>query len=137
MHRYMLDTDTSSYIMRRANPAVLLALRRVRVHEVCISAITKCEVLYGFEKSSKRTGDRSEMDEFFRHVEVLDFPQEASLAYGRIRATLKRQGTMIGANDLFIAAHALYSDLTLVTNNTREFGRVDGLKIENWTAPLN
>jgi tRNA(fMet)-specific endonuclease VapC len=66
-------------------------------------------------------------------VEVLDFPGEAALDYGRIRADLKSRGAMIGANDLLIAAHARYLGLTLVTNNTREFGRVKGLKVENWT----
>jgi tRNA(fMet)-specific endonuclease VapC len=69
--------------------------------------------------------------------EVLDFPQGAALDYGRIRATLKRQGTMIGVNDLFIAAHALHLGLTLATNSTREFSPVEGLKIENWAEPSN
>ena len=128
----MLDTDISSYIMRRSNQSVLLRLGMTPVDEVCISAITKCELLYGVEVSPKRQRDQTEIDQFLRYVEVLDFPQGAALEYGRIRATLKRQGTVIGVNDLFIAAHALHSGLTLATNNTREFSRVDGLKIENW-----
>jgi tRNA(fMet)-specific endonuclease VapC len=137
MPRYMLDTDISSYIMKRSNQSVLRRLEKTSVDEVCISAITKCELLYGVEISPNRRRDQNEIDQFLRYVEVLDFPQDAALEYGRIRATLKRQGTMIGVNDLFIAAHALHLGHTLATNNTREFSRVDGLKIENWTESSN
>jgi tRNA(fMet)-specific endonuclease VapC len=76
------------------------------------------------------------LDEFLRYVEVLDYPAAAALNYARIRADLKVRGTMIGGNDLLIAAHARSIGLTLVTNNTREFSRVHGLKIENWTDPV-
>jgi tRNA(fMet)-specific endonuclease VapC len=107
------------------------------VDDVCISVITKCELLYGVEISPKRQRDQNEIEQLLRYVEVLDLPQGAALDYGRIRATLKRQGTMIGVNDLFIAAHALHLGLTLATNNTREFSRVDGLKIENWAELSN
>jgi tRNA(fMet)-specific endonuclease VapC len=133
MFRYMLDTDTSSYIMKRTNTNVLKRLQAVAVSDVCISAITKSEHLYGVEVSPRRLKDQAALDAFLRYVEVLDFPGEAALDYGRIRADLKSRGAMIGANDLLIAAHARYLGLTLVTNNTREFGRVKGLKVENWT----
>ena len=82
--------------------------------------------------SPRRQQDHAALDEYLRHVEVLDFPDEASLHYAQIRATLKARGTMIGANDLFIAAHARSLELTLVTNNTDELSRVQDLKIENW-----
>ncbi len=137
MPRYMLDTDISSYIMKRSNQSVLSRLRMTSVDDVCISVITKCELLYGVEISPKRQRDQNEIEQLLRYVEVLDLPQGAALDYGRIRATLKRQGTMIGVNDLFIAAHALHLGLTLATNNTREFSRVDGLKIENWAELSN
>jgi tRNA(fMet)-specific endonuclease VapC len=74
------------------------------------------------------------LSEYLRHVEVLDYPDEAALHYAQIRAALKASGAMIGANDLFIAAHARSLRLTLVTNNTAEFCRVPDLKIENWAA---
>jgi tRNA(fMet)-specific endonuclease VapC len=102
------------------------------VSDVCISAITKSELVYGVEVSPRRPKDQVALDEFLRHVQVLDFPSDAAFDYGRIRASLKLSGTMIGANDLLIAAHARCLGLTLVTNNTREFGRVQGLEIENW-----
>jgi tRNA(fMet)-specific endonuclease VapC len=136
MPRYMLDTDTCSYIMKRSNDAVLKRLQRVPVSDVCISVITKSELLFGVEVSPRRQQDESAVSAFLRYVDVLDFHDAASLHYANIRANLKTSGTMIGANDLFIAAHSRSLGLTLVTNNTREFGRVPKLKIENWTIAL-
>ena len=133
MPRYMLDTDTCSYIMKRSNAQVLKRLQKVFVHDVCISVITKAELLYGVEVSARRQHDEAALKAFLRYVEVLDFPDNASPYYAKIRADLKLRGTRIGANDLFIAAHASSLGLTLVTNNTREFGRVRNLIVENWT----
>lgn len=133
MPRYMLDTDTCSYIMKRSDAAVLKRLQKVSIDDVCISAVTKAELLYGVEVSPRRHQDETALSAFLSHVEVLDFPDGASSHYANIRADLKAKGTMIGANDLFIAAHARSLGLTLVTNNTREFGRVRNLSIENWT----
>jgi tRNA(fMet)-specific endonuclease VapC len=130
---YMLDTDISSYIMKRSSNAVLERLRHVPVAETCISVITKSELMYGVEVSPRRSQDKAALDAYLRYVEILEYPEEAALDYAQIRASLKKLGTMIGANDLFIAAHARCLGLTLVTNNTREFGRIKGLRIENWT----
>jgi len=135
MAEYMLDTDISSYIMKRSHDAVLKRLQKVPIGVVCISVITKSELLFGVEVSPRREQDHAALDQYLRHVEILDFPDEATLHYAQIRATLKTRGTMIGANDLFIAAHARALDLTLVTNNSEEFDRVPDLKIENWTKP--
>jgi tRNA(fMet)-specific endonuclease VapC len=131
----MLDTDTCSYIMKRSNRALLRRLQRVSVSDVCASVITKAELLFGVESSPRRQQDETALQEFLRYVEILDLPEEAAAHYAKIRASLKAHGTMIGANDLFIAAHARSLGLTLVTNNTREFGRVPNLAIENWTVP--
>jgi tRNA(fMet)-specific endonuclease VapC len=133
MPRYMLDTDTCSYIMKRSNDAVLKRLQQVPVGDVGISVITKSELLFGVELSLRRQQNEVALSAFLRYIEVLDFPDAASLHYAKIRAELKTLGTMIGANDLFIAAHARSLGLRLVTNNTREFGRVRDLAIENWT----
>ena len=133
MARYMLDTDISSYIMNRSHDTLLRRLQKVPIGAVCISVITKSELLFGVEVSPRRQQDQAALDEYLRHVEVLDFPDEAALHYAQIRATLKVHGEMIGANDLFIAAHARSLEVTLVTNNTDEFSRVQNLKIENWT----
>lgn len=133
---YMLDTDISSYVMKRSNDAVLRRLGKVSVSDVSISAITKSELMYGVEVSPRRQQDQAALDMYLRYVEVLEYPGDAALHYAQIRAALKTSGTMIGANDLFIAANARCLGLTLVTNNTREFERVQGLTIENWATGL-
>jgi tRNA(fMet)-specific endonuclease VapC len=95
--------------------------------------ITKSELLFGVEMSPRKQQDETALNAFLAYVEVLDFPDEAAPHYAKIRADLKTRGTMIGANDLFIAAHARSLGLTLVTNNTDEFKRVPNLMLENWT----
>ena len=134
MPRYMLDTDTCSYIMKRSNSAVLKRLQQVPVSELCISVITKAELLYGVEVSKRRQQDELALNAFLTYVEVLDFPDQGAPHYAQIRADLKNRGRMIGANDLLIAAHARSMGLMLVTNNVQEFGRVRDLLVENWTA---
>ena len=136
MARYMLDTDTCSYIMKRSNQTVLNRLASIAVTDVCISVITKSELLYGVEVSPRRMQDAEALTAFLPHVAVLDLPDEAAAHYAQIRADLKRRGQMIGANDLLIAAHARSLGVRLVTNNTAEFGRVKGLTLENWTLPV-
>jgi tRNA(fMet)-specific endonuclease VapC len=128
----MLDTDTSSYIMKRSNAQVLKKLQRVLIGDVCISAISRCELMYGVEVSPRRRQDQTALDLYLRHVAVLDYPSDAALDYAAIRADLKKRGAMIGGNDLLIAAHARCLGLTLVTNNVREFSRVQSLRVENW-----
>jgi tRNA(fMet)-specific endonuclease VapC len=133
MPRYMLDTDTCSYIMKRTHPALLKRLQSVPVTDVCMSVITKAELLYGVEVSPRRAQDDAALAAFLPYVDAVDFADDAALHYAQIRADLKRRGTLIGANDLLIAAHARALGLTLVTNNTAEFARVRKLKLENWT----
>jgi tRNA(fMet)-specific endonuclease VapC len=135
MPRYMLDTDTCSYIMRRQTASVIQRLAKVPVRDVCISVITKSELLYGVEVSPKRRQDEAALAAFLAHVEALAFPEEAAAHCAKIRAELKSRGNIIGANDLFIAAHARSLGLTLITNNTKEFKRVRGLSLENWARP--
>jgi len=130
---YMLDTDISSYIMKRSHAAVLRKLQTIAVADVCISAITKAELAYGVEVSPRKQQDQTALDAYLRHVAVLDFPGDAAVDYGLIRGDLRVPGTLLGGNDLLIAAHARCLGLTLVSNNAREFGRVLGLKLENWT----
>jgi tRNA(fMet)-specific endonuclease VapC len=134
MPRYMLDTDTCSYVMKRSNEKILKRLKHVPVTDVCMSVITKAELLFGIELSPRRAQDELALNAFLGYVQVLDFPDEAASHYARIRADLKKRGTMIGANDLLIAAHARSQGLTLVTNNAREFGRVAHLVLENWST---
>jgi len=134
MSLYMLDTDITSYVMKRANEQLLKKLRTVAVNDVCISVITKSELLYGVEVSPRRAQDQAALKAFLNYVEVLNFPDEAADHYAKIRAELKSRGAMIGGNDLFIAAHARSLGLTLITNNIREFSRVRDLALENWAV---
>ena len=135
MPLYMLDTDTCSYIMKRSHPTVLKRLQAVPVSDVCMSVITKAELLYGVEVSPRRAQDAAALAAFLPYVEAVDFADDAAHHYAEIRADLKKRGTLIGANDLFIAAHARARGLVLVTNNTTEFQRVDNLELDNWTRP--
>ena len=133
MARYMLDTDTCSYIMKRSHPTVLKRLQAIPVTDASMSVVSKSELLYGVDVSPRRMQDATALKAFLPHVEILEFPDDAATHYAQIRADLKTRGRMIGANDLFIAAHARSLGLKLVTNNTAEFGRVKGLTLENWT----
>jgi tRNA(fMet)-specific endonuclease VapC len=135
MPLFMLDTDTCSYIMKRSQPLVLKRLQALDVADVCMSVITKAELLYGIEVSPRRAHDAAALTAFLPYVDALDFAEDAALHYADIRADLKRRGALIGANDLLIAAHARALDLVLVTNSLAEFQRVADLKIENWTVP--
>jgi tRNA(fMet)-specific endonuclease VapC len=135
MPRFMLDTDTCSYIMKRSHPQIIKRLQSVAVDDVCMSVVTKAELLYGVEVSPRRAQDSAALAAFLPYVDALDLTDDAAIHYAEIRADLKKRGMMIGAHDLFIAAHARAQSLTLVTNNTREFERVERLAIENWTLP--
>jgi tRNA(fMet)-specific endonuclease VapC len=130
--RYMLDTDTCSFVIKRTSDKVLRRLRRTPVADVCVSVVTKAELLYGVEISPRQKTDEAAVAAFLQHLAVLDLPDAAAHHYAVIRGHLRRKGAMIGANDLFIAAHARCLGLTLVTNNVDEFRRVPHLKIENW-----
>ncbi len=121
--------------MKRSNQTLLRRMQRVPVNEVCISVITKSELLFGVEMSPSRQRDQTALDAFLQYMDVLAFTGEAFSHYAKIRADLHKLGKMIGANDLFIAAHARSLGLILVTNNMGEFKRVRNLQVENWTGP--
>jgi tRNA(fMet)-specific endonuclease VapC len=135
MPRFMLATDTCSYILKRSHPLVLKRLQSVSVDDVCMSVVTKAELLHGVEVSPRRAHDAAALAAFLPYVEAIALDEETAPHYAEIRADLKRRRTMIGANDLFIAAHARALGVTLVTNNTAEFERVGDLSLENWTLP--
>jgi tRNA(fMet)-specific endonuclease VapC len=102
--------------------------------DAAISVITWGELLYGAQKSRQRKKVLQLLEEFKTLVPVLPIPETAGNTYGTIRASLEFQGRTIGNNDLWIAAHAKAADITLVTNNEREFRRISGLRVQNWVA---
>ena len=130
--RYLLDTNTCIYIIKRSPEQVMLRFKRLRVGDVGVSAITVCELQFGVSNSSQPEKNQRALTEFLGPLEILDFPAAASVVYGDIRTRLQRAGTPIGSYDLLLAAHALQRELTLVTNNVREFLRVPDLRTENW-----
>lgn len=130
--RYLLDTDTFVYIRRGRPPEAQARFQRLQPGEAVLSVITYGELLYGIEKKQAGPEPLRQLEELVSLIHVMPLPAEAGPFYGAIRAALSVRGEMIGANDLWIAAHARAMDLTLVTNNEREFKRVAGLKIQNW-----
>ena len=130
--RYLLDTDTCIYIRDKRPPQALARFEATAPGEMAMSVITYGELLFGVLKDSGSRQAVATVRRIQEHVPALPLPANAAETYGHIRAALERTGNIIGANDLWIAAHALASGLTLVTNNEREFKRVKELKIENW-----
>lgn len=130
--RYMLDTNICIYIIKKMPPAVLQRFTEHEASEVCISSVTYAEMMHGVEKSQAKERNRLALLLFMSPLTVLDFDVAAAEAYGKLRADLEQRGTPIGPMDMLVAGHAMSQGLTLVTNNTREFSRVSGLRLENW-----
>ena len=130
--RYLLDTNVCIRYINGRSLNLRQTLEATLRESVGASTITKAELYYGSAKSQTPERSREKQIEFLYTVTLMPFNNQASEVYGEMRATLERRGTPIGQNDMLIAAIALAYDLTLVTHNTREFGRIDGLKLEDW-----
>lgn len=128
----MLDTDTCAFVLRRSSAVLLERIQAVPLQQQVMSVVTYAELLFGVQMSSKKKTNQAGVDALTRHLAVLDWSPEAAKHYAEIRSDLKRKGSMIGANDLLIAAHARSLGAIVVTNNFKDFRRVKGLKIENW-----
>ncbi len=128
---YMLDTNIVIYAIKRRPIEVMKVFNR-HAGNMCISSITLSELLYGVEKSTQPARNMQQVKDFMARVELLHYDQKAATHYGQIRADLEKKGTVIGVNDLHIAGHARSAGLVLVTNNEKEFVRVEQLRIENW-----
>lgn len=130
--RFMLDTNIIAYAKNNRPESVLQHLTQYLPEDLCISAITMAELEFGVCNSSRPDQNRMALLLFLSRISVIPFDADAAREYGMIRADLTKKGKLIGANDLLIAAHARSLGLTLVTNNTREFERVENLRVENW-----
>ena len=130
---YLLDTNICIYIAHRKPPHLLARFDRLHPEEAAISVITFGELQYGAAKSVRREEVLRGLEELVSLLPVLPVPASAGVEYGVARAALEARGQPIGGNDLWIAAHARAAGLILVTNNEREFRRVPGLAVENWT----
>ncbi len=131
MLKYMLDTNIAIYVIKRRPPEALATFNQ-HAGQLCISSITLAELMHGVENSTRPDHNLQQVEDFVSRLIVLKYDNKAAAHYGDIRATLESKGTLIGVNDLHIAGHARSEGLTLVTNNLKEFERVEALRLENW-----
>lgn len=132
MMKYMLDTNTCIYIIKRKPVEVIDRFRQLQISQVSISSITLSELEYGVIKSSKPGQNHLALAQFLAPIEILPYDNGAAQHYGELRLYLEKQGTPIVSLDMLIAAHALSTGCILVTNDIKEFERVPNLKINNW-----
>jgi tRNA(fMet)-specific endonuclease VapC len=128
----LLDTNICIYLIKQKPPQILAKFNRYTLDDLGISAISVAELQYGVQKSRFPAQNQAALEQFLLPLNIVDFDYAAAIAYGRIRAQLEAHGTPIGAMDLLIAAQALSANLTIITNNTREFSRIPSLRVLNW-----
>ncbi len=131
--KYMLDTNICIYAIKHKPAEVINNFLEHNPDDMCISSITYGELMHGVEKSQAIERNRAAITLFLSAIAILTFDSRAAEEYGRVRAELEKSGTPIGPMDTLIAGHAKSEGLILVTNKTREFMRVRGLKVEDWT----
>jgi tRNA(fMet)-specific endonuclease VapC len=129
---YMLDTNICIYIINRSKPGAAARLLALPPTDVRLPAVVKAELIYGAEKSPRRSENIVIVQKFLAPFQIAPFSSDAASHYGAVRAGLEKRREAIGPNDLLIAATALAFDAVLVTNNMREFARVPNLRLENW-----
>lgn len=132
--RYMLDTNTCIYTMKRQPPEVKRRLAKIPIGEVGISGIVAAELWYGVTQSARKKHNEESLAQFLEFLAMEDWPAEAAPEYARMRSHLRKEGTPIGAMDLLIASHAVVRGAMLVSDNLREFRRVPGLRVESWVS---
>lgn len=130
--RYMLDTNICIYAIKHKPKQVFLKLQEHDPSEICISSVTYAELVHAVEKSQSIEKNRVALALLLANIEIMDFDSSAAESYGKIRADLEKEGKPIGPLDMMIAGHAKSLGYTVVTNNTKEFMRVNGLRLENW-----
>lgn len=133
--RYMLDTNICIYLINQRPPHVRAHFDQHAIGDIGISVITATELAYGVAKSGSAR-NRAALETFLLPLEIAPFDEHVIWRYAELRTDLERRGTPIGALDTQIAAHALQLGCTLVTNNTREFSRIQGLALEDWAQPV-
>lgn len=132
--RYMLDTNICIYAIKHKPEQVFVNLRKHDPADICISSVTYAELVYGVEKSKAIEKNRLALTLLLANIEIMSFDSKASESYGKVRADLERLGTPIGPLDMMIAGHAKSMGYTVVTNNIKEFEKVEGLLLENWAG---
>ncbi|PKN65653.1 MAG: VapC toxin family PIN domain ribonuclease [Chloroflexi bacterium HGW-Chloroflexi-5] len=133
--RYLLDTNICIYLIKKHSPEILKRLREHSPQDIAISTITLFELQYGVEKSHYKQRSDEALNKFLLPLNIIDVDRSAALEAAVIRAQLEKKGISIGPYDLLIAGLARSQDMTLVTNNTKEFKRVVNLHLEDWSKP--
>ncbi|MEJ5140109.1 MULTISPECIES: type II toxin-antitoxin system tRNA(fMet)-specific endonuclease VapC [Acinetobacter] len=128
---YLLDTNICIYIINNKPAHVFEKFKQYQLGQLSISSISASELAFGVEKSGSLR-NKNALDKFLVPLDVLPYDENAIWHYAKLRQSLQSKGQMIGSLDMLIAAHALALDTVLVTNNMKEFERIDGLKLENW-----
>lgn len=131
--KYLLDTNICIYLIKNKPKKLLVRIQKTPLSDIAVSSITIAEMEYGIAKSTKPTESRIALMKFLLPFETIGFTEEAASYYGSIRCDLQKKGTPIGNMDMLIASIALAHGLTLITNNVKEFSRIDKLKVEDWT----
>ena len=131
---FLIDTNICIYIMNNHPPEVIQKCRQIGVGNISVSSITVSELQYGVYKSKQIKSNIKRLDEFLSPFNILAYDENASNCYGKIRSHLEKNGAVIWPLDMLIAAHALSENLTLITNNEKEFKRVKSLKVKNWVG---
>ena len=129
---YYLDTNTCIYFLTGKYPMLLTKMMSHSLNDIKIPAIVKGELLHGAEKSLKREENINKISAFLLPFEIVPYDSAGADCYGKIKAMLEKNGMLIGPNDLLIAATVLAQNAVLITNNTKEFSRIEGLRLENW-----
>lgn len=132
MKKRMLDTNICIYIIKNRPEHVRKKFEVFGIGDLCLSTVTVSELMYGVYKSQHREKNMKALEMFLQPFDILEYDYAASVHYGEIRANLESQGRVIGGLDMQIAAHARSLDMILVTNNLKEFERVEALALENW-----
>ena len=132
--KFLLDTNICIYLIKQKPPEVLQKFNTYQVGDLGISSITVAELEFGVQKSQFPQKNQQALEQFLILLNIVNFDRAAAISYGNLRAILEKQGTPIGSLDTLIAAHALSLDVTLITNNIKEFHRVPNLKLDNWAG---
>ncbi len=134
MNCYLLDTNICIYLIKKHPPEVLARFQQIQLKQLHISTVTLFELYYGIEKNNSQQRNLAALKNFIAPLTIVDFTLDAATKAAKIRSDLQKQDLPIGAYDTQVAAIALSCNMTLLTNNTREFERVNGLKLENWVG---
>lgn len=130
---YLLDTNICIFLIKKKNPLLIEKLKNYYNKGIFISSLTLAELEYGVENSDHKEKNRLSLIEFLTIFEILNFEQKDTQSYGMIKSDLRKSGKMIGAIDALLAAQAISRNLIFVTNNTKEFVRINNLRFEDWT----